>query len=624
MNLMIALERCRSVCSIYILVVLFLMIQCDRNPLKQECISIDFDPNTMRPQCVVNKTYLDTIRLSASCLSYGSVVISLLNKPENGMQIEGTIFSWTPSLSDTGQVKVQCEINVNGRIKDTISWDISVMYWPENCASYTHKDDATIGDVSFLPPGYFIYSLYSETGIFRSEIQHFEPHLIPNTSADLPGNLSISDDGKWVCYVDRSRKRICLVTINGCNKTIVPVSHTDSGFPMMAGFYRKSPFETENMTEIYYLASNTVLKSVKVDLSKDVPVFSNDRILVDLQESYCFRNADFMQISVVKDQVFGEINPIANNQVFYRSGYLTIPDGGRGIGGPQDVYKWKDDFNLLVEGCGHTQSHDGSLCLANPGGAIGNPECVPHSHKGFYITKFRRITDTPINYFTDHIDRDGISINFCPLQYQDKSRKEVDFWGWYFGNNNDFVIGRQMGYLNENGVWMIDWKNNIWYRLTPVEKNVLTQQPAVYFYTNNHSSLLGEPCEEDTSEKPLPYDPTIDEFNPNYKILYPNGGETFVVGQQCTVKVTTIRQGNAMLNVTFNNGLNWDLLPGLDRSINPAIDSLIVFTIPDSVSIGTGKKISTVSDNCWLQIIDYGNPNFNDLSDAPFSIKKDE
>ena len=76
-----------------------------------------------------------------------------------------------------------------------------------------------------------------------------------------------------------------------------------------------------------------------------------------------------------------------------------------------------------------------------------------------------------------------------------------------------------------------------------------------------------------------------------------------------------------MLNITFNNGLNWDLLPGLNHSINPAFDTLIVFTIPDSVSIGRGRKISTVSDNCWIQLLDYGNPNFEDMSDGPFSIK---
>ncbi len=615
--------RARFVFRIFIFVYLLLIGQCDRLYIVDEyCDCYNFDPNSMLPQCIANNEYLDTI-LPASCFSHDSVVISLLNNTDKNMQIKGNLFSWTPSLSDTGMVTVQCEVRVNGRIKDTISWHISVVYWPENCAPYNHKDDATVMDASLLPPGYFIYSLYSETGIYRSEIQHFEPYLIPNTKADLPGNLSISDDGKWICYVDRSRKRICLVTINGCNKTIVPVSDTVSGYPMMAGFYRGSPFKTGNVTEIYYLASSRILKSIKVDLSKEVPVFSNDRILADLQESYCFRNADFMQMSVVKDQVFAEINPIVGTKVYYRTGYLTIPDDGRGIGGPGDVYKWKDDFPKLTEGCGHTQSHDGSLCLANVGG-IGDPKCVPHGHKGFYITAFRRITDPPINLYTDHIDRYGISINWCPEKYHDKLRNDVDFWGWYFGNRNDYVIGRQMGYLNENGIWMIDWKNNIWYRLTPVEKNILTQQPAVYFYTNNQESFMGEPCGEDTSEKPLPYDPSIDEFNPNYKILYPNGGEKFVVGQQCTVRVTTIRNGNAMLNITFDNGLNWDLLPGLNRSINPAIDSQIVFNIPDSVSVGRGKKISTVSDNCWLEIVDYGNSNFKDMSDAPFSIRKKE
>ncbi len=597
---------------------LFLTLRCDRKHIliNEERICIDFNPYSMTRQCVVNQLYQETIRFSG-CSSSEPVEILLLDDADGGMQLTDSIFSWTPRLADTGLTTVQCELRVNGRVKDTISWNILVIYWPENCAPYTHKDDATVLDASSLPAGYFIYSSYAENGIFRSEIQHFEPHLIPNTRADLPGNLSISDDGNWICYVDKSRSRICLLTINGCKKTIVPVIDTDSGYPAMAGFYRNSPYGTE----IFYLASSRILRSVKVNLSGDNPVFSNDRILADLQDSYCFRNADFMQMSVVKDQIFAEINPIVDTLIFYRTGYLTIPDQGRGVGGPPDVYKWKDDIQVIIEGCGHTQSHDGLLSLSNPGG-IGNPTCVPHRHKGFYITEFRRVTDPPINFFSEHVDRFGISINWCPSKYHDKSRADVDFWGWYFGNNNDYVVGRQMGYLNENGIWMVNWKNNSWYRLTPLERNILTLQPAVYFYNEGQVPITAEQCEEDTTEKPLPYDPAKDLFNPNYSIVYPNGGETFIVGQQCTVKVTANKNGNAMLNISYNNGLNWDLLPGLNRSINPVIDSLIIFTIPDSVVVSRGKRISTVSDKCWLQLIDYGNPKFMDLSDSSFSIKK--
>ena len=166
---------------------------------------------------------------------------------------------------------------------------------------------------------------------------------------------------------------------------------------------------------------------------------------------------------------------------------------------------------------------------------------TPHSHNGFILLNFAESQILPLIFHRSYRQIRG-QHQLVSSSIPGMAKKDVDFWGWYFSNDNDYVIGRQMGYLNENGVWMIDWRNNIWYRLTPVERNILTQQPAVYFYTNNQSTPVGEPCEEDTSEKPLPYDPTIDEFNPNYKILYPNGGEAFVVGQQCTVKVTTIQK----------------------------------------------------------------------------------
>jgi hypothetical protein len=83
--------------------------------------------------------------------------------------------------------------------------------------------------------------------------------------------------------------------------------------------------------------------------------------------------------------------------------------------------------------------------------------------------------------------------------------------------------------------------------------------------------------------------------------------------------VSSTRAGNADLNISLNNGISWCQLPGLNRAINPLQDSIVVFTVPDSI-LDNNAMVSTISNGCLLQLIDYGNKNFVDYSDSTFSI----
>lgn len=593
----------------------FLALNCtdDSSLNNRPRIYFEFNPDIMNSESVVEELLMDTVHLNV--IDKTQPLTLKLCDSTVGWQINDSIFSWTPAVKDTGINTVKLFVLSDKDTIDTISWNVVVKgNWPANCPYYTHKDDAQIGSASALPKGFFIYNPHTEPGLYISSINGFNPQLIPNTSADRPVCISISDDGKWICYVDKSRSRVCLVGVNGCNKTIVPVSGYDPGFPTITGFYRNSPYGNE----IYYLANTRTLKSIKVDFSSSVPSFSNDRILAQFQNNYQFNTDDIIQLSVVKDQVFGEIMPVVDGRIIYRSGYLTIPGGGTGIADESNVYKWKDNLIFEAYGCGHTQTFDGSLCLANAG-SIGSPDCTPRDHNGFYISKFFRDTDEPVSLQNEYIEKYSISINWCPPEYQGHSMRDVDFWGWYFGNNNDYVIGRQMGSLGQNSIWMVHWSSNTWFRLTPKEQNVLTLQPAVYFYGDKETSYEAAQCIDDTSEHPLPYDPNADWFNPNYKIKKPNGGEVFHVGDVCTLKVSSRLPGHANLYMSFDNGISMITIPGLSNSINPYSDTLFTFAIPDTIKRGS-KKISTVSDQCIFYLIDYGNSTYADYSDSTFSI----
>lgn len=480
-----------------------------------------------------------------------------------------------------------------------------------NCPKYTHKDDASIGNVTSLPEGFFVFDRDTIPGLYKSLVLNYNASLIPNTEHDYPRTISISDDGKWVLYANGYSGILYLIQVNGCGKTIVPVTNTSGMYPTITGFYRRSP----RVCEIFYLASRRQIHAVRADLSSNIPYFSEDRIIADIGDSLLFNPDDMIGIAVNKDQIFGEISPVINGDVISRTGCLTIPAEGTGIGVAANVYKWKDDDYRKTDGCGHTMSFDGQYCLANPGG-IFISDCVIIDHKGFYITPFRRDSDPPINLYTQDILEFGISINWCPSIYRDN---DENFWGWYFSNNNNYVIGRMMSSKTNCGAWVVDWQQNIWTPITPLDSNILIMQPAIYFGPIDTGVAYINPACESTVDTFI--NPNLDLLNPLYRIIEPNGGEVFSIGQICTIRVTSVREGKAMLKMSISSGKIQALLPGFVSSINPQTDSLFIFQIPDSINTG-GQSYSTISSQCKILIVDYTNPSYKDESDQFFEIRR--
>jgi hypothetical protein len=120
----------------------------------------------------------------------------------------------------------------------------------------------------------------------------------------------------------------------------------------------------------------------------------------------------------------------------------------------------------------------------------------------------------------------------------------------------------------------------------------------------------------------------VDAFDPRYRILSPNGGEIFQIGQPCSVKVTSQQYGNATLEIVI--GRRSFSLPGLDRSIEMPRESLVVFAVPAYFSVPeydpvaqqtVMKDYSSISDSCLLKITDYQNGDYVDYSDCYFMIR---
>lgn len=120
----------------------------------------------------------------------------------------------------------------------------------------------------------------------------------------------------------------------------------------------------------------------------------------------------------------------------------------------------------------------------------------------------------------------------------------------------------------------------------------------------------------------------FDDFDPQYRIVSPNGGEVFEVGQACSVQVTSKRAGNAMLLIVI--GRHSFSIPGLDHSLVTPADSLVVFTMPDSFAMveydpieqqNVTRSYASVTDSCLVRILDYQEENYTDYSDCYFAIR---
>jgi hypothetical protein len=125
----------------------------------------------------------------------------------------------------------------------------------------------------------------------------------------------------------------------------------------------------------------------------------------------------------------------------------------------------------------------------------------------------------------------------------------------------------------------------------------------------------------------------IDSVNdPQYRIISPNGNETFHGGQECKVIATCKISGSAKIYIVFGR---YKLTPpGFDvfakyMTGNGAIDTAI-FTVPDTFFIidfnSTTQQNDTVrvcssTDSCSIEIENYSHPQYNDYSDCCFRIQ---
>ncbi len=104
-------------------------------------------------------------------------------------------------------------------------------------------------------------------------------------------------------------------------------------------------------------------------------------------------------------------------------------------------------------------------------------------------------------------------------------------------------------------------------------------------------------------------------------VTAPNGSEIFRIGEELLVKWSGSNSIKAVIDLSVDAGESWITLNEGD-----AIDSddpqwgAYVWTIPSTVNHTAYGEIPLVSNQCWVKIWDYNNPEVNDMSNAPFEI----
>jgi hypothetical protein len=531
--------------------------------------------------------------------------VEIVSAPPNAV-ISDNIIRWVP---DSQQIGMN-DFYLAAHFPDarTVTFHRYVMVAApasSGCAFYTKKESLPPGNPALLSAGYIAFDNDSMSGLYVSPIAPFRQRMVPNTLYDIPRTINISDDGRWILYYNLADNGIYLIRPNGRGKTKVPLADPEVVFHP-AGFLRSSPYGTE----IFYLAGMFRMQAVAVTLSDDTARFGVDRVLADFSSNlrFCFDPNPYAGIAVAKDQIIARINPMLGTAPMCRTNYLTIPDSGRGVGHSEDVYRWSGDTITDFGGCGHAMSFDGKYAIANAAYGVGG-ECVPHNHHGFYLTDFRRKTCPPIGFKSDHTDRYAKSLNWGPASYQDFNSYE-NFTIFNFTNDNRYITTSYLGKTKPASLWMVNWVSNEWIPLTPVEQSVRGWNCAGYF---------GPAVMPDTNQsapQPIPISTLIGDLeNPMYRVISPNGGETYHIGDTCLIKFTARKHGQIKLMISVDGGKMISLLPGVIAAIDPFQTPEFRFVIPESID-----DASAVSDKCLIVIRDYTQSKYEDQSDGFFSI----
>ncbi len=357
------------------------------------------------------------------------------------------------------------------------------------CPSFV-KLDVVQGDPSALPQGWVAFGYQDgSAGLYVSPLRNHAPTVVPGTQSHEATSVDISDDGRWICYVDGITRKLLLVPKTGGTPVEVPMQYRSGEACQICvgGFLRRSP----KGTEVWGVISGKEICAVQVTLGESSATVGEQRWLLDFVDDpddprnlFTIDYGVGIGYDVSGDQILCRLK--SKEPQLWRTLDATIPNNGLGTATLDDLYQYSYmPTSYQISGCGHTMSHDGAYCAFNPGNA-GSTECVPQNdnnngHKGFVVREFFR-TDHAAMKYDEQFDVYAESINWAPEAFRDVSTTYADFTQWHFSNDNRYIAGTLYGQrCPVRCLWVVAWHTNTWYRITPNQNTVTPVYPAVFF-----------------------------------------------------------------------------------------------------------------------------------------------
>ena len=313
--------------------------------------------------------------------------------------------------------------------------------------------------------GWYAYTKDREQGIYWSSLSEWKETRIPNTNL-FPMDLQISENGEWIAYSYKTDTEtgIGLIRRDGTGKVEMPVPGKVGD---IISWIRNSPFSNEIA---YWERATQNLMAIRLNFGSTTPTFGEKRILI---EKLGLRG----EIAVNGAHVV--VRGPKENHVMY-----TLPDNGKGkISAKQNSFTTAPPRN-----CGITISPDGSKVLSNQGRVACldpyNPGIGTGLHKGFLMIPFVKNSESK-NYpsdFEDFAFNHGVSLNRAPEEYKDGRFPQQEFHHWYWSNFDPWVVSIQQGASTKHrGVWLVNWKSNEWFMLSPEGREIVVpKQPAIH------------------------------------------------------------------------------------------------------------------------------------------------
>ncbi len=350
------------------------------------------------------------------------------------------------------------------------------------------KHEATVKPVSECPiDGWLVYG----AGFLSSEqepvyVRRLKASQSEAIDLELPEGsfwFRWSPNGEWITYqvIEGVSSPGWIVKRDG--SVNVPLTYTkangdlDTIREQFVNWYRSSPYE-EPEKDIYEIVWGGAHKlfGILVDLSGETPVvLSETRREIGKKLGWHTQSGT---ISVGKDIIVWDervkmaVDWIDEVQTGEPTTVYTIPDGGKGMAGRDDIYPVYGLFN-----CGSELSWDAEYLIHNPGRLYA--DCIPNGHHGFGILRPKR-KDEPlctIRQWWLEKEHGAVSVNWAPRELGGKEQwtahggnGKYSNWGdWNFSNVPEWITGHNdagKAPTEAYGGWVIHWPTHEWYKYT--------------------------------------------------------------------------------------------------------------------------------------------------------------